>query len=352
MLAHMADNQAMPDSATTRTTQRARVALIGCGAVAETFHLPALAAAGIVPSLLVDPSRERLQKISNGADYATAESHGDRLDDFDAAIVSVPHALHAPLAIDLLEHGKHVLVEKPMALTAAECNAMITAADLAGVTLSVGLIRRFRNLNRWTKAVLDDGALGRVTNFEVVEGFAYDWRVTSDSFWRREKSGGGVLVDSGAHALDLLTWWLGDFAEVAYRDDSRGGVEADCVIELTMASGARGTVELSRTRDLGGGVVIRGERGAIALDFFSNDMQADPAALLDIRHAGRKPKSMPVDSNRKQFEYQTRHWLDVVAGRAEPLCDGRSASISVGLIDRCYACRENWSFPWDVEDGR
>ena len=321
-------DQRPPGSPSHLKAQPARVALVGCGAVAETFHLPALAAAGVTPALLADPSRERLQQVASGQTWPTVERYSERLDDFDAAILSTPHSLHAPLAIDLLEHGKHVLVEKPMALTTAECRAMIAAADNAGVTLTVGLIRRYRNLNRWAKALLDAGALGEITSFEFTEGFSYNWRVTTDSFWRREKSGGGVLVDSGAHTLDLLTWWLGEVAEVDYRDDSRGGVEADCFLELKLASGATGTVELSRTRNLGGAAIIRGTRGAIALDFFADELHAEPSALLDFRDSGCKPKSMPAHNTKALFEMQIQHWLEVIAGRAEPLCDARSASVS------------------------
>ena len=70
----------------------------------------------------------------------------------------------------------------------------------------------------------------------------YSWPVASDFMFRKD-AGGGVLADTGAHVLDTVLWWLGDWDKVEYHDDAHGGVEADCLLKLTMKSGAVGTVE-------------------------------------------------------------------------------------------------------------
>jgi hypothetical protein len=87
--------------------------------------------------------------------------------------------------------------------------------------------------------LLESGALGKIESFDFREGAVFNWPATTNSFWRRETAGGGVLADQGAHVLDLLLWWLGDFTSLTYVDDSQGGVEADCRLELSMKSGAR-----------------------------------------------------------------------------------------------------------------
>jgi predicted dehydrogenase len=94
--------------------------------------------------------------------------------EFDAAIVALPHALHGSIGTVLLKSGKHVFMEKPLAITAHQCRAMTTAARMAGITLSVGLLRRYLGVARWTKALLKSRILGELTCFEAHEGFVFN----------------------------------------------------------------------------------------------------------------------------------------------------------------------------------
>ena len=103
--------------------------------------------------------------------------------------------------------------------------------------------------------------LGTIRSFDVREGMVFRWPVKSAAMFSPEC--GGVLADIGTHVLDLLLWWFGDVAGFEYWDDAAGGVEADAVMHLEMASGVTGRVELSRTRDLRNSCVIRGERGTL-----------------------------------------------------------------------------------------
>ena len=89
------------------------------------------------------------------------------LDQFDAALVAVPHSLHAPIGLGLIAAGKHVFMEKPLATTAADCERMAEAAAAKGVVLSVGLLRRYLRIARWTKALIESGTLGEIKSFDV-----------------------------------------------------------------------------------------------------------------------------------------------------------------------------------------
>ena len=119
--------------------------------------------------------------------------------------------------------------------------------------------------NAFLKKALDSGILGDITSFDFQEGSVYDWPVASD-FMFRKAAGGGVLADTGAHVLDTLLWRVGDWQSVVYRDDSQGGVEADCLLELQMDSGATGTVQMSRSRALRNTYIIRGDRGHLEIE--------------------------------------------------------------------------------------
>ena len=149
-----------------------RLAILGCGAVAELGHLPAQArVAGIEVTLLVDKNRARTESLAR--DFCVphiADDWAATFDYADAAIVALPHNLHAPVSAQLLRQGIHVLVEKPMALTAAECDSMIEASSQGGATLAVGLMRRFSWTGQFAKRILDEELLGPVHSFDVREG--------------------------------------------------------------------------------------------------------------------------------------------------------------------------------------
>src|SRR5262249_29155537 len=122
-----------------------RIAILGCGAVTELGHLPAFATLSSARvTLLVDTNEERRSRLAKAfnVDHTAGDVHGC-YDLFDAAVVALPHVLHAPASISLLTQGKSVLVEKPMALTTIECAAMMQAAKRTGAVLAVGLMRRF-----------------------------------------------------------------------------------------------------------------------------------------------------------------------------------------------------------------
>ena len=139
-------------------------------------------------------------------------------------------------------------MERPAALSAAECDAMINAAEQSGATLAVALMRRFLWAHRLAPFLIQSETLGRVESFDVREGLIYNRPVLSDAAFKKEIAGGGVLVDTGADTLDCLLHWLGDFSEVEYFDDAEGGVEANCLLNLRLRNDVRGVVELSRTR--------------------------------------------------------------------------------------------------------
>jgi len=257
-----------------------RIGIIGCGAVTEIGHLPAVAAnPNCTLTALVDRNQSRLELLAKrGRPEFTSEDYRDCFGKIDAAILALPHNLHAPVAIDLLSNGIDVLVDKPMAMSASECDAMMEAAKSGNRMLAVGLMRRNLYSAQMARSFIESGMLGAIRSFHFAEGGIYNWPVTSDFFFKRQTAGGGVLLDTGAHTLDLLLWWLGDVASFEYFDDTvaENGVEADCLMRLTMKSGAEGTVELSRTRNLRNTAIIVGENADMEVDLRKNWLTVYP----------------------------------------------------------------------------
>ena len=327
-----------------------KIAIIGCGAVTEQLHLPALAALSIRPVLLVDRNLQRAQDLADTFNVSRiSDDYDSWVGEFDAAIIALPHHLHAPVCIDLLRAGCQVLVEKPMALSSEECDQMIETARAGSAVLAVGLMRRFLRSAQFAKWVVSNGLLGRIESFDFREGNVYNWPVTSDFFFRRETAGGGVLFDTGAHTLDLLLWWLGDVASFEYFDDSYGGVEADCELSVTMESGAKGTLELSRTRNLRNTAIIRGERAELEVHLRGDwvSLRSRDGTVGVAGYSVDRPQSKVVEqSSIDLFSAQLQDWLDAIRIGRLPTVSGTEARKSVALIEACYAQRQLLQLPW------
>ena len=121
-----------------------KLAIIGCGAVVEQFYIPALKKLKLKPVLFSDPIISHAKRFSNKFNAIAVTNYLDSINDFEAAIVAVPHHLHANICCELLEAGKSVLVEKPLALNSHECKKIIKSAKKGKAKLSVGNFRRYR----------------------------------------------------------------------------------------------------------------------------------------------------------------------------------------------------------------
>ena len=328
-----------------------RIAVIGCGAVTERGHLPATVKLDRAQvTLLVDKNRSRAEELARRFKVPhVADDYTLTLDQVDAAIVALPHYLHAPVSIDLLKRGIHVLVEKPMALNVAECDAMIEAAQHSGAKLAVGIMRRFLPSYQFVKAIVDTGFLGRIESFDIREGFVYKWPVASDFFFRKETAGGGVLVDTGAYTMDTVLYWFGNCNSLEYLDDNMGGVEANCEIHLQMENGVEGYVELSRTRDLRNTAIIRGEGGTIEVSVRSSSISIHPNGLsskvvgnvLEAQTTALKGESL-VDL----LEAELEDWVEAITSKREPRVPGEEGRKSVALIEACYKNRKPLELRW------
>ena len=136
-----------------------------------------------------------------------------RRPDIDAIVVTTPHHVHVQETLAALEEGKHVLVEKPMATTVADCDQMIALANVKKLTLAVGYQQRFRVNNVKARALIREGAIGKVLAAQVsmpmfagtikAGGFGGNWA------WWNDAASVGHLINSAPHAIDLLRWFTG-----------------------------------------------------------------------------------------------------------------------------------------------
>lgn len=330
---------------------RLRIAILGCGKVTEALHLPvATEHRDTEVALLVDTNVARARELAAEWDVPRVSSDvHDAFDGIDAAIVALPNHLHAPVSVDLLEQGIHVLVEKPMALRVSDCDDMIAASTRGRATLAVGLVRRHYASSRFVKDAIEDGMLGSVSHVEMREGGVFGWKVASDFMFRKE-AGGGVLADIGIHTLDLLLWWFGEVETVSYRDDAHGGVEADCELHLGLACGAVAEVQLSRLRRMRNTYRIVGSRGTLTIGNGS-----DPTVMLETTSGTRTLMGHVAGGARRDaslaavFARQLGDFVRSIETRATPLVDGVEGARAVRLIESCRAVREPLTHRWSVD---
>lgn len=327
--------------------QKVRLAVLGCGAVAQINHLPAITASQLAEAaVVVDADAERARTIARRfgvPEFAT--DYREVLDRVDAAVVALPNSLHAPVSIDLLRRGIPVLVEKPMALTVAECDEMIAAAGEGNAALAVGLDFRFFGASRWVKEILAEGVLGELRGFDLRQGVIPRWPFATGFLLRKETAGGGVLADFGVHVLDLLLVWLGEWESVDYRDDAQGGLESDCELVLRMRSGLTGIVEVSRTRNLRNTCIFAGERGTLEVDIW------DPDPTIRLRFGKQETvlNGRAGDARltfQDVFVRQIDDFATAVREGREPFIPGREGRRSQALIEACYAARQPLELPW------
>jgi len=237
-----------------------------------------------------------------------------------------------------------------MALTASECDQMLAAAKAGGATITVGHMRRFCPAVAFAHQLIHSNILGAIRSVDVEDGAVFGWPVESDFQFRKEKAGGGVLVDTGAHTLDMLIAWFGEAQPVSYRDDACGGVEADCVAELRLAGGAPCLVELSRTRNLRNSAIIEGEKGRMEVFFYQNKVVLKLGGELCCVPFDCTPQTVALTNPspwRHMFDYQLDDWLKSIREGRPGKVSGEEGATVVRLIEKLQAMREPWIHSWD-----
>ena len=189
--------------------------LVGTGAISNKRVGPALVdAKNSKLAAVCDVAEEALRSFASRFDIAHAYTSFDELlanPEVDAVYLATPVFLHAPYAIQALKAGKHVLVEKPMALTVSECEEMVRLARKTGKTLATAYYRRFFPKVQRARQLIEEGTLGKVVMVVSVYHTWYNRPPGAPGGWRTEKAraGGGVLWDMGSHRFDLLIGLFG-----------------------------------------------------------------------------------------------------------------------------------------------
>jgi len=295
----------------------------------------------------------------------------------EAVIVGTPHPAHAAPAIQAMDQGVHVLIEKPLAASLADCDAMIAAAKRNDVKLGVISQRRWYASSQRVKTAIESGKIGKpILGIATLFGWRDQQYYESDPWRGRwETEGGGVLVNQAPHQLDLLLWYMGEIDELvgywANLNHPYIEVEDTALAIVRFKSGALGNIILSNSQNPGlyGNVHVFGENGAsigVQTDGGSmfiagmtsvqeppvNDLWTIPGEdkMLSQWQVEDRAMFAAVDPIKYYFALQIEDFLDAIAVDRNPAVtavDGRRVVELFTAIYRSQHRHETVQFPLD-----
>lgn len=320
-----------------------RLALVGCGGMSKShlrrFHVLA-DRLDLVAAVDVEPDKAQTvadAMLGHGITARVAADHRHIIDDVDAALLVLPHHQHHPVAMDFLRAGKHVLVEKPMAISEVECLELIGAANAADVILMVAYCMRFHPLVTGMKELIDNGACGDIFQVSIwtEQLTRYD-----EGHWALSKAtlGGGQLFSHGCHYIDILLWYLGRPLRGTHLGTNTGTPwmerEGTSNVSLEFEGGRLGYhfgTWGARGTSHGYTFHAHGTDGMIEADIKTGDLR--------IRR-GQEVELVSQHQSGKHTEAEMAHFLDCIQTGSRPLTDGPGSLQGLRLIWRLYEAEE------------
>jgi UDP-N-acetyl-2-amino-2-deoxyglucuronate dehydrogenase len=327
-----------------------RFAIVGCGRIAQR-HAELLASGQIKGASLVavcDIRRERAVSFGERFRVPFYTEIRDLLSapNIDAVSVLTPSGMHADHSVAVAQSGRHVVVEKPMALTLPDAERMINAAEEAGVRLFVVKQNRFNVPVVHARRALDGGRFGKLVLGTVRVRWSRDQGYYDQDEWRGTfAQDGGVIANQASHHVDMLSWFMGPVASVhASGVSALARIEAEdtAVATVRFCSGALGVIEATsaaRPKDLEGSLSILGSGGTVEISGFAvNEIRhwrfVDP--LPEDADVLRKYSVNPPNVYGFGHKAYYEHVVDCLLNGAAALVDGREGRNSLELIVALY----------------
>ena len=285
------------------------IGIVGCGKIAQVRHLPEYAQnPGAKIVALYDLNAQRAETLAaqyGGRAFPAWEALVNS-PDVDAVSVCTANDSHAPIACAALAAGKHVLCEKPMATTLADCERMVEAARKSGKVLMIGQNQRLAGAHRKARELILSGAIGKPLTFRTSfrHGGPETWSVDPGAgtwFFDRKRAVMGAMADLGIHKTDLIQYLLGQTVvetkatlttlDKRLADGSLIGVDDNAICLYTMSGGALGTMTASWTNygAEDNATAVYGTRGVLRI-------YDDPAHSLILEPKGGTPEVFDVDA--------------------------------------------------------
>jgi len=316
-----------------------RVAVIGAGGIAQRNAMETARSDVAKVGGVFDVNIKAARDLARSLGTQVFESYEQALErkDIDAVLLSTPHHLHVGMTLQAAEAGKHVMVEKPMATTLQDAEAMIAACRKAGVMFTVNYSFRYLPKVQKARQLVQDGALGEIVGVQAVEhqfkdpGYWMGARSNSPDDWRssRQKSGGGFLIMNVCHVIDYLYFITGLKGARVYSEYATFGSPGDVedIVSVTFRFGKAGVGAISASS------IMRGCDQAEERIWGTNGTLIVDAAGLSLY------STRPVDGKKPGRVHRYQKFPDVswtaewVRQFVAAVREGREPEVS---------CREGW----------
>jgi predicted dehydrogenase len=318
-------------------------AIIGLGRIANIFMRGIQQSSNSAITALVSGHRDKADRIA--AQYGVPSGSIYNYDNFDtilhnpavdAVYVALPNSMHAEYTIRAAKAGKHVLCEKPMATTVAECEAMIAACKAANVKLMIAYRCHFESTNLKAAKLIHDGALGQVQAIEAAFGFnvdASDWRT------KKKLAGGGPLFDVGIYCLNACRYLtaeepasLNGITSVIDHDGRFADIEESVAWTMKFPSGIVASCSTTYGAQMGGFFRVYGSKGFLDVDpAFNYD-----GPLMRGFYSGTRIDEQNPGRNPYQFTAEADHLSNCVLNNLEPQCPGEEGLRDLRYITEIY----------------
>lgn len=323
------------------------VAIVGCGSIGR-MHIRALHATGRARVVAVSSrqgERARAVAADEGCDFATDPEALFARADVDLVSITSSSGSHARLALAAIAAGKHLVIEKPMAMTAAEARSIIEAAAARRVTLSVISQRRFEPTHQAVKRALEQRALGRPLLLEASCAYFRTQEYYDSADWRGTiAEDGGALMNQAIHSVDLLLWFGGAARQVFGRTATQTHrIEAEdlALATIDFASGAFGSIMASTSIRPGfqPSIGIYGERGTIKLEGSAVTHWTVPDVAPpggETAGAASAGVASPQLASHEHHQAQLADVLDALEQGRAPAVTGEDGWRAVELVEGVY----------------
>ena len=332
-----------------------KLGIIGCGKITERACIPNLKDHPQTKiSCLCDIDKSAAQNLIKQFELEAVDIYTDfeqmiKREDLDAIYVATPNYLHEPMAIAAAEHKKHLLVEKPLTISLKAAENMIKAAKKNNVFLMVEQSQRFDPVHQAAKEVLDKGILGRINVIRGRIGHAGPeyWSKTSDWFYDKKKSGGGVMIDIGVHIADLLRWFMGKKVKEVFADitllEKKLPVDDNGNILLRFEDGSIGGFECSwTTRPYEVNTFIYGQKGKmttslgrtnpVIVTLAKTEQGEDPNCTLQ--------ENTPPIAAGSSWTNAMHYFIKCITDKQKPFVDGAEGKATIEVILAAYKSAE------------
>ena len=322
--------------------EKIKVAIAGLGGITQIMHLPILEKAKDAEIVAIcdkefNKVKNLLRKKNLAKGYRDVDTMLSENPEIDAVIIATRTDNHTETAIKCLEAGKHVFVEKPIAINAAEAKKIVNVAEKSGKHLMVGMNNRFRTDSMLQRNFVKGKELGEI--FYVKTGWLKQQSSDQKWFTEMDKAGGGVVMDNGIVMLDLGMWMLGfpevkSVSSVNYKHNSKT-VEDSNFTFVKFKNGACLTIEVSWSFLRSGEFFycnVFGTNGSATINPLRISKMVNQQ-VFDIT-----PKNIKVApaSYRSSFETELNYFIGAVKGTHQPISTGKEALAVMEVIDAVY----------------